>query len=227
MANFFDTLSDAINANKEISMASKHNLIASIPPSVICVRVYKARGIVRVSVGMFETNVMVAPNSPRLLAKANIIPVIIPGVISGSVIEKNVRKGPTPNVLEASSSPLSTFSIDNRIERTIRGKAIIADAIAAPFQLKAKFIPTLFNNIPKKPLLPKVKSNIYPVTTGGTTRGRCTKPSNKTYPTNSCLASIHDTNIPIGRLTKTAHKETFKLSFMASISKGDKVSIPI
>ena len=54
---------------------------------------------------IFDTKVMVAPNSPRLRAKARIRPVIIPGMVRGSVMVKKIRNGPAPRVLAASSSP--------------------------------------------------------------------------------------------------------------------------
>ena len=56
-------------------------------PSVDCIAVNKASGKVRVSPGIFETNVIVAPNSPKLLANVKIEPVISPGIIIGKVID--------------------------------------------------------------------------------------------------------------------------------------------
>jgi hypothetical protein len=54
---------------------------------------------------MFETKVMVAPNSLRLRAKAKTMPVIIPGIIRGIVMVKNMRSDPAPKVLAAASRP--------------------------------------------------------------------------------------------------------------------------
>src|SRR5256885_506718 len=46
---------------------------------------------------MLETKVMVAPNSPKLRAKARIIPAMMPGSISGKVTATTTQAGPAPN----------------------------------------------------------------------------------------------------------------------------------
>ena len=102
---------------------------------------YRARGSVRVSPGMLDTKVIVAPNSPRLLAKARIMPVAMPGAMRGKVIVVKTRDGPALRVRAASSSLWSTLSKESRIDRTIKGKPITADAIAAPSHLKDKVKP--------------------------------------------------------------------------------------
>ena len=96
--------------------------------------------MVCVSPGMFDTKVIVAPNSPRLLAKARIVPVSIPGKDSGIVMVKKTIIRLAPKVLAATSKPRSIVSNDSLTARTISGNAITAEAIAAPFQVKATVI---------------------------------------------------------------------------------------
>src|SRR3954471_9919568 len=57
---------------------------------------------------MFETKVMVAPNSPIALAKARITPAMMPGKIRGKVTIRNTSGGLAPSVPAASSSLAST-----------------------------------------------------------------------------------------------------------------------
>ena len=90
---------------------------------------------------MLDTNVIVAPNSPRPRANDNSEPVMIPGSASGSVIDANTHSREPPSVRAAISSRGSIAAIDNRIARTISGKPMIADASAAPVQRNAKTIP--------------------------------------------------------------------------------------
>ena len=89
-------------------------------------------GRVRVSPGMAETKVMVAPNSPRLRAKARMTPTRMPGAINGKVTEQKLSNGEAPSVRAAASKRRSTFSSDSRIARTMSGKAMTAAAKAAP-----------------------------------------------------------------------------------------------
>jgi len=84
------------------------------------------------SPGMFDTKVMVAPNSPSERAKPSTSEAQIPGRDKGTVMLVNVFQGPAPNVRAAPSRRRSTASIDSRIARTISGSAITAAAIAAP-----------------------------------------------------------------------------------------------
>jgi hypothetical protein len=90
---------------------------------------------------MFETKVIVAPNSPSARAKARSAPVITPAMASGSVTVKNTRVRLAPSVRAASSSRGSTDSIARRTARTSSGKPMIAAASAAPVQRKANTIP--------------------------------------------------------------------------------------
>ena len=98
-------------------------------------------GSVRVSPGMLETKVMVAPNSPKPRAKASMAPVKMPGNISGRLTVANTQSGGAPSVRAAASSFTSTLSSERRMARTIRGKAITAEATAAPRQVKATVMP--------------------------------------------------------------------------------------
>ena len=52
--------------------------IAAASPPGDCVKLKMAMGSVLVSPGMFETNVIVAPNSPKARAKVRIEPARIP-----------------------------------------------------------------------------------------------------------------------------------------------------
>src|SRR5215471_11201142 len=69
-----------------------------------------------------------------LRAKDRIIPAMMAGTASGSVITKNTQTGPAPRVLAASSSRRSTASMERRIARTISGKPMTAHASAAPVE---------------------------------------------------------------------------------------------
>src|SRR5216684_2994196 len=80
--------------------------------------------MVWVSPGMFDTKVMVAPNSPIALAKPSTMPASTPGSASGSVMVRNTRQGAAPSVSAACSSLRSTASIDSLIGRTSNGNDI-------------------------------------------------------------------------------------------------------
>ena len=95
----------------------------------------------RVSPGMFDTKVMVAPNSPRLRAKESSAPVMIPGSASGSVTVRKTPARPAPSVLAAASSRRSIVSNESRIARTISGKPMMPAASAAPVQRNATTMP--------------------------------------------------------------------------------------
>jgi len=84
-ANFLASNSEANRAVIAKATAIRHNLKAATSPPGDWVSVYKARGKVWVCPLILDTNTMVAPNSPILLAKANMAPVMIPGTISGRV----------------------------------------------------------------------------------------------------------------------------------------------
>ena len=122
---------------------------------------------------MFDTKVIVAPNSPSERAKPSTAPASTPGSDSGKVIAAKVRHGPAPSVRAAASNRWSTASIDSRIARTISGKAMTALASAAPVQRNIKVTPSVrSSSAPTGPVAPNASSNSQPVTTGGTTSGR-------------------------------------------------------
>ncbi|MNR16796.1 hypothetical protein D3C85_1334230 [compost metagenome] len=116
--------------------------------------------MVRVSPGMLDTKVMVAPNSPSERANASTVPTIIPGSVRGSVMVKNTRQRPAPKVRAACSSLMSTPSSARRMARTISGNDITAAAITAPRQLKANVRPNQsYKYWPIKPRRPIAISN--------------------------------------------------------------------
>ena len=175
-----------------------------------------ADGMVRVSPGMLDTKVMVAPNSPSERAKANTVPTIMPGKVSGSVMVRNTRQRPAPSVRAACSSRISTPSSARRIARTISGKDITAAARTAPRQLKAKVRPNQsYSHSPIKPRRPMEISSRYPTTTGGNTSGRWRTLSSRALPGNFTRTSNQAKNTPKGKLSATAREETFRLSSTA------------
>jgi hypothetical protein len=97
--------SEEINAIMANTTEMTQSLKAPCSPPGTCVKVYSARGSVLVSPGIFETKVIVAPNSPKLRANARITPVRMPGMMIGSVIVKKIRTEFAPRVRAAASSP--------------------------------------------------------------------------------------------------------------------------
>src|SRR4051812_33311019 len=90
---------------------------------------------------MFDTNVIVAPNSPSALAKHSTMPAMMPGSASGNVTVANTKKRLAPSVDAADSSLGSTASMESRIARTSNGKPITPQASAAPVQRNENTIP--------------------------------------------------------------------------------------
>jgi len=116
--------------------------------------------MVWVSPGMFDTKVMVAPNSPIALAKPSTIPASTPGNASGKVTVRKTCQGAAPRVPAACSSLRSTASIESRIGRTKSGNAMIPQASAAPVQRNANTIPRWSaSHSPTRPRRPKVNSS--------------------------------------------------------------------
>ena len=89
----------------------------------------------------------------------------------------------------APSNRRSTPSIDSRIARTISGSAITPLASAAPVQRKITLTPSPASNRPAGPCAPKASNSSQPLTTGGSTKGRCTAASSKILPANRPRAS--------------------------------------
>src|SRR5882724_69341 len=192
------------------------SLAATVSPSGDCSAVYRASGSVRVSPGMFETNVITAPNSPRPAAKAVTAPAMTPGNISGNVIVAKRSTDFAPNVLAASSSPRSTPSSDKRIARTISGNDITAVANAAPAVEKISWIPNVrYNQPPAGPRIPNNSSKRYPTTTGGSTSGKWTNESSNSRP--GKLRRVRSQAMPIanGKLHTTLRDATLRLSASA------------
>jgi hypothetical protein len=170
---------------------------------------------------MFPTKVMVAPNSPRLRLKVSTMPVSMPGKERGKVTVTNAQIGCAPNVKAACSSRGSTASMDKRTARTINGKAIVAEAITAPFQVNATEIPSVsFNHRPITPSLPRRSSKRNPGTTGGKTKGKCTRLSRRDLPTNRFRASSHAMAIPGTAESAVAQRATYKDRDSADNSVG-------
>src|ERR1700682_4893528 len=61
--------------------------------------------MVWVSPGIFDTKVMVAPNSPIALAKPSTMPASTPGNAKGKVMVRNTRQGAAPSVPAAPPPP--------------------------------------------------------------------------------------------------------------------------
>ena len=110
----------------------------------------------RVSPGMLETKVMMAPNSPRLAANA----VISAGDDAG----QRERQGDIEQPVEASPRPASRRFVQalvGALERQadgadLEGKGDDAEASAAPVQLKTKRMPKCASSqAPRPPRVPK------------------------------------------------------------------------
>ena len=77
----------------------------------------------------------------------------------------------------------------SRIARTISGSANTALACAAPVQRKITLTPSPASIRPNGPCAPNANSSSQPLTTGGSTSGRCTAASSSTLPANRPRAS--------------------------------------
>src|SRR5215471_19251229 len=177
--------------------------------------------MVWVSPGIFETKVIVAPNSPIALAKPSTMPASTPGKARGSVTVKNTRTGAAPSVSAACSSFWSTASIDRRIGRTRSGNAITPQASAAPVQRNAKTIPRCSASQPPiRPRRPKVSRSRYPVTTGGSTSGKWISASRSDLPQKFRRASSQANAMPSGVAKSVATAATRSESRIAVHSVG-------
>src|SRR2546429_77670 len=173
---------------------------------------------------MLETNVMVAPNSPRLRAKDKRTPVMIPGSASGKVMVRNTPMPPAPNVLAAASSLRSVVATKGRTARPSSGTPMLPAASAAPVHLNAMTMPNHSSSSPPSgPRLPKRSRRKYPTTTGGSTRGRCTTASNSVLPGNVARASRYAIATARGRLASTLQNDTRRLSRRISNSSAVKL----
>ena len=86
----------------------------------------------------------------------------------------------------------------------------MAQANAAPVHLNAKVKLKYSNkNFPIKPLIPKIISNKYPVTTGGKTKGKLRRLRKNFLNKNSFLANKYPKIIANGKLVKDAANAIF------------------
>ena len=182
-----------------------------------------ADGIVRVCPAMLAAKVMVAPNSPRLRAKASRAPTHNPGAARGRVTVKNTRSGPAPRVRATPSRRGSTFSMARRTARSASGKPTTAEARAAPFQSNARLTPAASSSGPKRPRRPNSSSSRYPVTTGGSTRGRWQSPSTSSLPRKSRRASSQPRAVAGGRVRATQARATRRDSPRTCSSSGSSI----
>ena len=172
---------------------------------------------------------MMAPNSPRLAAKAVLAPATRPGSASGRVIENSRSHQPAPRVRAASSSPRPWASSTRRMARTWKGKVRMALASAAPVQRNTKRMPKWASRKPPSPArVPSSISSRKPVATGGSTSGRCTSPSSRVLPGKRPRASSSAAAKAKGRLTATATEAMRSDSSSAWISDGSsRVMAPL
>ena len=175
---------------------------------------------------IFPANVMVAPNSPRLLAKTNTKPLIIPGEARGRLILKKVLSRDAPRVMEAFSYTGSINSKEALMVLTASGVDTTTDAMTSAAKLKDKRICRISaSHFPMNPLLPKNKSSRYPVTTGGATRGRAMNPSMTFFPGNDFLAKTQAMPVETGMATTVLKSATLTVSQITFTSYALNVSI--
>ena len=136
----------------------------------------------------------------------------------------NRSSGPAPSVRAACSSAGSIASRDRRIARTISGNTITAQASAAPVSVNTSRRPnTRCSQAPTGPFTPKISSNSQPVTTGGSTSGRCTSACSTKRPGNRQRDSAVAASNATGKASATARNATPKVSRIASRSSAESV----
>ena len=168
-----------------------------------------ARERVEVRPGILPATMMVAPNSPSARAKANSMPPAIPRLARGSVIVKNTRHGPAPNVCATCSSRWFTSSKATRAERTSNGNDITPSAIKTPRQVNTMSrLRVSCKKPPMTPRRPRNLSRINPVATGGMTRGRVTSVSTIDFPGHSRRARPQAATNPKGKIKRMLRAET-------------------
>lgn len=172
---------------------------------------------------MLETNVIVAPNSPNARANPKDIPVKILGIARGRLIYQKRWNALAPIDLAARRSRGGSLSKPRRKARTIKGNAIMPAASAAPRHVNAMPIPIWSKIAPSLVEGASKMSNIYPVTTGGTTSGKYTRISNRILPRKSFLASIYAIAIAGSSAKITAAVATLSESHRAEISAGSSI----
>src|SRR3546814_20941071 len=95
---------------------------------------------------MFETKVMVAPNSPTDLANPSTAPAITPGKQRGRVMDAKDLSGAAHSMRAAPSSRAYTDCIDSRIPRKTRGRDMVPAEPAAAVQRNTTVIQKQFDN---------------------------------------------------------------------------------
>ena len=153
-------------------------------------------------------------------------PTIIPGIEIGRVIVKKTLKGEAPRVLAALSIFVSIISIANLMDRTINGNPIIAQAKTAPVHLNANVkLKFSSRNFPRGPFFPnKIKSK-YPVTTGGSIKGKLIKLIKSFFNGKFFLANIKPNHIPNGKLVIAATVAILREITITLISSAEKLII--
>ena len=136
--------------------------------------------MVCVSPGMLATKVMVAPNSPIALAKPRIRPATTPGSASGSVIVKNTASGGAPSV-SAACSRRAVDRLDRQADRPHHQRESPSPPRPAPRRSSGRRSTTPQQLVQRARRTARAGrtaiSSSQPVTTGGSTSGRCTRPS--------------------------------------------------
>src|SRR6185437_2481213 len=152
------------NAAQSVAMsatttATQVSLRAPLSPPGVSSNSYNAIGSVRVSPGIDETKVMVAPNSPNARANASATPATSPRSDKGRVSPKKIRQPFAPSVAAACSSFRSTDSNAPRSATTSNGNAITPAASAAPVQRNAIVRCSASSTRPTVPRWPNTSSS--------------------------------------------------------------------
>ncbi len=148
----------------------------------------------------------------------------MPGEASGRVTLNSRSSRPAPRVRAASSSPGSAASSARRTARTITGKVITAQARLAPAVVNTNRTPNQsLSSAPSGPRMPNTISSSQPVTTGGSTSGRCTRAFSIGRPGNRVRARSHAVSTATGSPNPTARAATARVSRTACHSSDDNM----
>src|SRR5919202_3308892 len=126
---------------------------------------------------MLPAIIKVAPNSPKALAKARVVPARIPGKARGIVIRQKIVHSEAPRVLATRIRLTSICSKAPSAVLYIKGKATTVAAITAPYQENTRLEFREDNSRPINPFLPNSSSNKKLTTVGGKIRGQTKIPS--------------------------------------------------
>jgi hypothetical protein len=106
------------------------------------------------------------------------------------------------------------------------GNVITAQARLAPAVVNTKRIPNQScNSTPIGPRMPKTINSSHPVTTGGSTIGRCTSAFTAARPGKRYRVSTQATRTASGNPKATARAATARVSQTASHSSGDNIDM--